>query len=81
MRGTLAGFFSVGVSISLVSLAFIGRVGREELGLALMLQPGILLGFAVSSRAIGWLDGGHTRSAVLTVAAVMAVVVILNEFL
>ena len=46
-----------------------------------MLQPGILLGFAVSSRAIGWLDGGHTRSAVLTVAAVMAVVVILNEFL
>ncbi|MEC7769142.1 MAG: sulfite exporter TauE/SafE family protein [Acidobacteriota bacterium] len=81
LRGTLAGFFIVGVSISLVSLAFIGRVGREELGLALMLQPGILLGFAVSSRAIGWLDGGHTRSAVLTVAAVMAVVVILNEFL
>ena len=79
LRGTLAGFFVVGVSISLVSLALIGRLGQEELKLALILQPGILIGFSASSRAIEWLDGGHTRSAVLTVATVMACVVILNE--
>ena len=79
LRGTLAGFFIVGVSISLVSLALIGRLGQEELKLALILQPGILIGFAASSKAIDWLDGGHTRLAVLTVAAVMACVVILNE--
>ena len=79
LRGTLAGFFIVGVSISLVSLALIGRLGQEELKLALILQPGILIGFAASSKAIDWLDGGHTRLAVLTVSAVMACVVILNE--
>jgi uncharacterized membrane protein YfcA len=79
LRGTLAGFFIVGVSISLVSLALIGRLGQEELKLALILQPGILIGFAASSKAIDWLDGGHTRLAVLTVAAVMACVVILSE--
>ena len=79
LRGTLAGFFVVGVSISLVSLALIGRLGQEELKLALILQPGILIGFSASSRAIEWLDGSHTRSAVLTVATVMACVVILNE--
>ncbi len=54
------------------------EVGQDELWLALLLQPGILAGFAASSRAIGRLDEGHTRPAVLTVAAVMAIVVILR---
>ncbi len=79
LRGTLAGYFIVGVSISLAALAAIGRLGQDELWLALLLQPGILAGFAVSSRAIGRLDEGHTRPAVLTVAGVMALVVIVRE--
>ena len=78
LRGTLAGYFIVGVSISLAALAAIGRLGQAELWLALLLQPGILAGFAVSSRAIGRLNEGHTRPAVLTVATVMAIVVIVR---
>ena len=81
LRGTLAGYFIVGVSISLVALAAIGRLGVQELWLALVLQPAIFVGFAVSSKAVARLDAGRTRPAVLTVAAVMALVVIVRELL
>ena len=79
LRGTLAGFFISGVSISLVALAAIGRLGTTELWLAAMLQPGVVVGFAVSNRLIGSLNPARLRPAVLTVAAAMAIVVILKE--
>jgi hypothetical protein len=81
LRGTLAGYFIVGVSISLAALAAIGRLGATELRLAVLLQPGIVVGFAVSNRLIGRLDGGQLRPAVLSVSAAMALVVILKELL
>lgn len=81
LRGTLAGYFIVGISMSVAALAIIGRVGVQELWLALLLQPGIVVGFTASSKAVGRLDRRHTRPAVLTVAAVMALVVIVRELL
>ncbi len=69
VRSTLATYFLVGAAMSILALTLVGRIGRHELALALGLWPGIALGF-VSSHWIGrWLDGGRTRVAVLSVAA------------
>jgi uncharacterized membrane protein YfcA len=79
LRGTLSGFFLVGASVSLLALVAIGRFGRQELQLALVLLPGILLGYWVSGRAAPWLDRGYTRKAVLVIATVAAVAAIARQ--
>lgn len=68
VRSTLATFFLMGALMSLPALAWVGRLGVEELKLALVLIPGILLGFALSGRTGRYLHGGRTRAAVLWVA-------------
>jgi uncharacterized membrane protein YfcA len=81
LRGTLAVFFTIGVVISLVALAAVGRFGLRELLLGLLLQPGILAGFFLSSRISAILDHGYTRQAVLSVAGVLGTVVIIRQLL
>ena len=80
-RGTMSSFFIAGVSISLIALASAGRLGRTELGLALLLLPGILAGFAVSMKTVRVLDRGYTRPAVLSVAGVMGLIVVVRQLL
>lgn len=72
LRGTLSGFFVGGGLISLASLAAFGQVGAAQMQLALMLLPGISLGFLLSNRTRHLLDAGRTRAAVLTLAALSA---------
>ncbi len=79
LRGTLAGNFVIGASLSLVALFLVGRFGGTELRLALVLLPGTLLGFAASSRLARLLDRGYTRPAVLGVSAAAAVSVIARQ--
>jgi uncharacterized membrane protein YfcA len=76
LRGTLAAFFLIGVTMSLVGLRAADRFGLAELRQGAQLVPGILLGFLVSRRASGLLDRGYTRPAILTVSALSSVVVI-----
>lgn len=81
LRGTLSGFFVVGVFVSLLALAVVGRLGREELGLALAILPGIVLGFLISRYTARVLDRGYTRVAILVVASVAAIVAIGRQIL
>jgi uncharacterized membrane protein YfcA len=81
IRGTLAAFFLVGVSLSLVGLHFVGRFGRTEFLAALSLLPGVLVGFWLSRHTSRWLDRGYTRTGVLVVSAVTSVLVILRRLL
>lgn len=76
LRGTLAGFFLVGSAMSLVALVVAGSFGTEELRLSLLPIPAIALGFACSGWGARRLDAGHTRPAVLVVAAVSALSVL-----
>src|SRR3990170_4827419 len=69
LRGTLAAYFIVGTVFSLIALAWAGRFGVEELRLSGVLIPGTVLGYFLSRRAAAYLDGGRTRTAVLTVSA------------
>jgi len=81
LRATLAGVFIAGAILSLVSLALVGRLGRGELGLGLVMVPGVLVGFAVSSRVAPRLDRGFTRPAVLIISAIAASILLLKHLL
>lgn len=81
IRGTLGGFFVCGLTISLTTLAYIGRFGQQEIVAALALVPGILIGFAASNRIAPVLDRGYTRTSVLLVSALAGVSVILRALL
>ena len=81
LRGTLAAYFIVGTIVSLAALGTIGRFGREELGLSLVLIPGTVFGYLLSHRAAAFLDTGYTRTAVLAVSALAAVTVIATVLL
>jgi len=73
VRSTLAGYFLVGAVMSLLALAWAGRMGRAEATLSVGLLPGIVVGFLASRKSSAWLDRGRTRGAVLLVAAVAGV--------
>ncbi|UCF20801.1 MAG: sulfite exporter TauE/SafE family protein [Gemmatimonadota bacterium] len=79
LRGTLSGFFLVGASVSLLALTVIGRFGGEELRLAVLLLPGILLGFWVSAHTARFLDRGYTRAAVLAAATAAGLIAVLKH--
>ncbi len=81
IRGTLAGFFVAGLLISLTTLAFVGRFGRQEILAALALVPGIVIGFAISNRIAPVIDRGYTRTALLLVSALAGLSVILRALL
>ena len=81
LRGTMSGFFWIGTIVSLVALRLIGRFGADEISLALVMLPGVLIGFFVSRRTTAFIDRGYTRYAVLTVAGVTGVMVVLRQLI
>lgn len=78
LRGTLSGYFSVGASLSLLLLAAIGRCGIPELLLALLILPGIFLGFAISIPLASRLERTNIRPMVLGLSSVSAVAVLVR---
>lgn len=76
LRGTLATYFLIGVSLSLVGLRVAGRFGLAEVRLAGYLLPGVCLGFLISRRTARLLDRGYTRPAILVFSAVSSLIVI-----
>jgi len=78
IRGTMASFFVVSLVVTLSALAFVGRLGLDELYAGAFLLPGVLAGFAISRRIAPILDRGYTRAAVLTVSALAGLSVIVQ---
>jgi uncharacterized membrane protein YfcA len=79
IRGTLSAIFVFGTIIALISLAVIGRFGFREIQLALVLLPGIIIGFSLSRWTAKILDQGFIRQAVLAASAVSGIVVIIRN--
>ncbi len=69
VRATLAGFFLAGLMLSITLLLVSGEMGSEGLLLGLRLCPSVLVGFLVSSRLRGVVDGGRLRPALLAISA------------
>lgn len=78
MRGTLSSYFVLGLVVSLTGLALVGRFGLAGVRSAVMLMPGVLIGFLVSNHLAPVLDRGHTRRSVLIVSALAGLSVIVR---
>jgi uncharacterized protein len=78
LRGTLSGFFIVGIALSLTALAVVGRFGRAEILSSLLLSPAVIAGFFFSTRVAAVLDRGHTRTVILVSSALAGAGVILE---
>ncbi len=82
LRGTLSGYFVVGVLMSLAGLVVIGRFGVAELRLGLMLVPGSLVGYVISGHTAVIADRGSLlRIAVLAVSALSGAAVIVRQLI
>jgi uncharacterized protein len=79
LRATMAAFMVFGAIVSLAMLVLFGQFGLEELGLALLLVPGVLAGFGLSRWVARSLDRGWIRPAVLGFSAASAVVLLLDS--
>ncbi len=78
LRATVALCFFVGEIMSLVVLAFSGRIGSEQLLAALYLTPPVLLGSAASRLAHRRIGGRGLRLGVLAFAIVSGLFLILR---
>ena len=78
IRSTLSGFFIFGAVLSIIFLGLAGKITLHEIKLFFYMVPGILLGFYLSKYAIGFIDKGYIRRAMLAVSFLAAVVVIIK---
>jgi uncharacterized protein len=69
LRSTLAAIMFVGLVINLVTLAVSGQISGDEVRLGLLLAPGAIAGFFVSSFTRQFLDGGQLKVALLVVSS------------
>lgn len=78
VRGTLSAVFVVGVSLSLVSVAWVGRFGAAEMRWALVMLPGVVLGLFASRLLRPAVDRGALAPAVLVLSATSAIVILVD---
>ena len=78
IRSTMSGFFVVGTTLSLVALRLVGRLGADEVRLALLMLPSLLAGSMISRWTAGIVDRGYARVVVLAIASLSGVLVIIR---
>jgi uncharacterized membrane protein YfcA len=81
LRATLPRYFLAGGAITIVTLATVGKLGREELLQAVVLVPGMLIGLIASPWLAGHVDRRTARPFVLSLSTVAAVTVLLKGLL
>jgi len=80
LRGTLSGFFLIGIIFSLFGLATVGKFGIQELRLTVPLTIAVLVGYGLSSVMIERLDGAKTRPIVLLLATASCLVILIRAW-
>jgi hypothetical protein len=78
-RATMSVFFFVGVVLSLTGLAVAGSLAREPSWLAVVLAPGVVVGYVVGRRTRGLVDRDIFRRGVLAVCTVSALILLLRS--
>ncbi len=81
LRGTLSAFFVICGVLALIGLTMAGWMGTNELKLALILIPGLVIGYVVSRFTARILDKYSLRPAVLILSALAAVTVLARALL
>lgn len=78
LRGTLSGYFTVGAALSLLALLLSGQFDWQDAQLALLLLPGIGLGFMLSRPLVRRLEQSETRPLVLGLSFSAAIAVLVR---
>jgi uncharacterized protein len=78
-RATMSVFFFVGVVLSLAGLAVSGSLAREPSWLAVVLAPGVVVGYVVGRHTRGRVDRDVFRRGVLAVCTVSALILLLRS--
>jgi uncharacterized protein len=76
IRATISAIFTVGGFITLAGLWWAGRFGPVELVLGLLLMPGVIIGFAISGFTTALAERVKIKTAILSISALSALVVI-----
>jgi len=79
LRPTLAFVYAASSVIIVVFLTLFGRFGLREIGLALVLVPGYILGYLLAAPLARILDGGYSRVAVLVLSTVSALALLIRS--
>jgi uncharacterized membrane protein YfcA len=80
LRATLAGFFLVGATFSLLTLAVSGGMSQHDFALGALMLPGYVIGMIANRWASKFLDKGYSRVAVLTFSALSSIVLLLEVY-
>lgn len=78
LRGTLGGYFAVGVSLSVLALALVGRYRLDEVMLTLFLIPAMVLGFVIAAPVRHLLPDRAVRPLVLVLSALSGLIVLVR---
>jgi uncharacterized membrane protein YfcA len=78
IRGTLSVIFTIGTIISVAGLAVEQKFGMREVTVGLALAPAVIVGFVLSGYVMRYIDGPRTRTAILAVSALSAVLIIVR---
>ena len=78
LRGTLSSFFVFGSSLSIATLFAVGGIGPTEIMLAVVLLPGVIIGFVFSKWTLGIVDRGKVRPFILSLSFATGVVVVVR---
>lgn len=76
VRSTLAGYFLVGVTVSLLALALGGQLDRSQVATGLALLPFVLAGYLLARPLRRVVDGGRLRAVLLVLVTVSGAVLI-----
>src|SRR5213075_2611620 len=68
IRGALSRYFGASAVISLVLLAAFGQVHTDNMAMALVLLPGIVIGYLVSGWLAQHINRSHVRVGVLALS-------------
>lgn len=81
LRATLAGFFLVGATFSLLTLAVSGGMSEHDFVLGALMLPGYVIGMIANRWASKFLDKGYSRVAVLSFSALSSIVLLLEVYI
>jgi len=81
IRSTMAVFFVVGATISLVALGISGELHRHQVAVGVLLLPAVLLGVLLGRPLRRLLPAGRVRGAVLVVSGASALVLVVRSLI
>jgi len=81
VRATLGGYFVIGAMLSLIALAFTGKMTVENLSVFAVLAPVSIFGFYASKYMIGAFRASFLRYSILSVSAASALMILVRTFL